>query len=77
MPETHRFWGTVSQEKYDQIEKWSAELGIPVYAFAAMAVWIGAKKIAEMHNLGTKEAWRDRVGLDVAELDRLMQEKLG
>lgn len=59
MTEKARFWGTVSQEKHDQIEKWSEELGIPVYAFAAMAIWIGAKKIAEMHDLGPKEPWTE------------------
>lgn len=54
MTEKPRFWGTVSQEKHDQIVKWSEELGIPLHAFNAMAVWIGAKKIAEMHDLEEK-----------------------
>lgn len=57
MTEKARFWGTVSEEKHSQIVKWSEELGIPVYAFAAMAVWIGAKKIAEMHDLETEEEY--------------------
>lgn len=48
---THRIWGTTTEEKYTQIEKWSNELGIPVSVYVALAAWVGAKKLAEIHDL--------------------------
>lgn len=48
------------EEKYLQVEKWSEELGIPTTVYVAMATWIGAKQLAELHDL--KIEGKDRKG---------------
>lgn len=53
-----RIYGVTTESKETQIRKWAEELGIEYAVFCALAVWIGAKKLAEMHDLD--DGKRDR-----------------